>query len=76
MPIYEYSCNDCGQEFEFLLRGDEQPECPSCGQQRLTRMLSVPAAHATHAAPPCPVKNNCGMSNCCGNNCGMSEWMQ
>ncbi len=33
MPFYEYRCNDCGTEFEMLMRfseADRRPECPSC----------------------------------------------
>ncbi|MCX7428258.1 MAG: zinc ribbon domain-containing protein, partial [Planctomycetia bacterium] len=45
MPIYEYVCRDCGHQFEWLVRGEEKPSCPSCGRERLTKQLSVPAAH-------------------------------
>ena len=31
MPIYEYVCAKCRQEFEALVRGEEKPECPECG---------------------------------------------
>ena len=78
MPIYEYVCRDCGHEFEWLMRGDEKPECPSCGRTRLTKQLSVPAAHTAGATtPPCPAKEagTCGVPDCCGRNCGMGEWM-
>ena len=34
MPIYEYACKSCGHEFEELIRGNEQPACPACGQSR------------------------------------------
>jgi len=34
MPLYEYKCKDCGQEFESYRRlsdaGKEEP-CPACG---------------------------------------------
>ena len=72
MPIYEYTCQSCGQEFEELIRGDEQPACPSCGQTRVERQMSVPAAHtADSAGPTCPARNACGMSHRCGQNCGL-----
>ena len=45
MPIYEYSCPTCDHEFELLVRGSEQPTCPSCQGAKLERQLSVPAAH-------------------------------
>ena len=32
MPIYEYICRKCGNEFEVLVfNKDEKPECPECG---------------------------------------------
>jgi len=69
MPIYEYVCKQCHQEFETLVRGSEQPQCPHCGAQQLDRLLSVPAAHvAGSTAPPCgmgacPARDGGG---CCG----------
>lgn len=55
MPIYEYTCKKCQKEFEALIRGDEQPECPHCGAKSLERLLSVPAAHTSggSSGPPC-----------------------
>ena len=42
MPIYEYSCGACGHEFETLVLGKAQPECPSCQSHDLKRLLSLP----------------------------------
>jgi len=78
MPIYEYLCRDCGQEFELLVRGQETPVCPSCGHTRLTRHWSVPAAHSAGAvSPPCPARESgaCDAPRCGGNRCGMNEWL-
>jgi putative FmdB family regulatory protein len=76
MPIYEYVCRDCGHQFEWLVRGEEKPSCPSCGRERLTKQLSVPAAHTAAAASgnTCPVQESCGVPNCCGKGCGLAEW--
>jgi putative FmdB family regulatory protein len=43
MPIYEYQCKKCGNEFDYLvLGGDDAPErCPSCKGKKITRLLSV-----------------------------------
>jgi putative FmdB family regulatory protein len=46
MPIYEYSCGECKSDFELLIRGSEEPQCPTCGNRSLERQLSVPAAHS------------------------------
>lgn len=42
MPIYEYSCDSCGHEFELLIRSSETPACPTCESAELTRKLSLP----------------------------------
>ena len=79
MPIYEYRCENCGTEFEHLLRGDDKPECPSCGGERLKRQFSAHATHASSSAPGCPMTGgkaepfDCGMQNCCGGHCGLGE---
>lgn len=44
MPIYEYACEDCGHEFEALVRSDSTPECPKCQSTQLEKQLSVPGA--------------------------------
>ncbi len=75
MPIYEYACKDCGREFEELVRGQEQPTCPSCGTSRIERHMSVSAAHtAASGQPACPAREACGITNCPGGNCGMARW--
>ena len=35
MPLYEYVCQACSKQFEWLARGGETPLCPQCGEQRL-----------------------------------------
>lgn len=60
MPIFEYSCQDCGTRFEKLVRrSEDEVACPSCGKTHLRQELSVFAAHAngrsrTSGAPVCP----------------------
>ena len=72
MPIYEYTCDDCRTEFELLIRGQEKPVCPSCGRSRLTRSLSVTAAHVAGSKEPgCPAQASCGMKRCPSDGCGM-----
>jgi putative FmdB family regulatory protein len=43
MPIYEFRCSSCGEQFEAYCSLSERHEgltCPRCGQQRLERILS------------------------------------
>lgn len=46
MPIYEYTCTDCSDEFELLIRGGEKPACPSCGSANLEKRFSLPRVHS------------------------------
>jgi putative FmdB family regulatory protein len=76
MPIYEYECRGCGRQFEYLVRGEEIPICPGCGQSDLTRNFSPPAAYTGNKKDPaCPAKDSCGSPCCGGGNCGMADWM-
>jgi putative FmdB family regulatory protein len=55
MPIFEYSCQECGSRFEKLVRNAAESAgmaCPSCGAQRVRQELSVFAAHANTAPKP------------------------
>ena len=44
MPLYEYRCQACGDDFETL-RGlnekDEDVECPTCGAKKAEKLLSA-----------------------------------
>ncbi len=55
MPLYEYACDACDAEFELLVRGSEQPSCPSCRSKQLQRRISVPAAHTSSRGGGLPV---------------------
>jgi len=51
MPIHEYVCDDCCQEFEELVRGDEVAACPRCNGERATKKLSTFALARAGDAP-------------------------
>jgi len=61
MPIYEYSCSRCGNEFEALVRSGSAPDCPGCHSTELERKLSVfsTAASGPQSAAPSPC-GSCG----------------
>jgi len=61
MPIYEYACQDCGRQFETLVRSDSVPECPQCHSTQLAKQLSVFATAASGPAPmPAAAAGPCG----------------
>jgi putative FmdB family regulatory protein len=61
MPLYEYSCLECGIDFESLImkRSDiAELKCPSCGGKKLEQKVSAfasisdnGASHAANCAP-------------------------
>lgn len=63
MPIFEYTCQDCHNEFEALVRSDTVPECPVCHSVSLEKKLSV---FATSAAGPEPMPMAAGPCGSCG----------
>lgn len=40
MPLFDFRCRACGEEFEALVRAPAEPACPSCGATGLDRLLS------------------------------------
>ena len=75
MPIYEYSCESCGNKFEKLVRRTEdamESGCPSCGKKHLQQEYSTFAARA-NSSPGASEMPSCGGGMCmtpgmCGRN--------
>ncbi len=40
MPIFEYTCEKCGKEFEMLVFREEEAECPVCGAKKPKKKMS------------------------------------
>ncbi|WP_322509281.1 zinc ribbon domain-containing protein [Anaerolinea sp.] len=43
MPLYEYHCDECQEDFEKLVslsECDVNPRCPACGSLRTRRQIS------------------------------------
>jgi putative FmdB family regulatory protein len=43
MPVFEYSCRDCDEQFELLVLKTTKPACPSCGSENVEKQFSLPA---------------------------------
>jgi len=43
MPIYEYSCQNCGHKLEIMQRMSDplQTTCPACGTESLKKLISA-----------------------------------
>lgn len=75
MPIYEYQCEKCGDDFEKLVpRSDSPlPVCPACGSKRVTKQLSnFSAAVSTGKAQSCSM-GSCPAGSCAGGGCPMER---
>ena len=65
MPIYEYHCNNCSQDFEYLVFGKEDPVCPSCNKNNATRLLSA-CSFVSKGGGGETVKASASTSSCSG----------
>ena len=41
MPIFEYRCEECKEEFEELVFGSQEVDCPNCGSRSVSKKLSL-----------------------------------
>ncbi len=68
MPIYEYRCRGCGQDFEKYVAGATTVvACPACDGREITRKLSVFGLKSDGGFQP-----SAGMAGggaCCGGGC-------
>ncbi|WP_272699278.1 FmdB family zinc ribbon protein [Desulfovibrio sp. Fe33] len=52
MPIYEYTCKKCGNEFEELVLGaDTVVTCPECGSKDTEKLMSACRAKVDGGGP-------------------------
>ncbi|NLK08444.1 MAG: zinc ribbon domain-containing protein [Firmicutes bacterium] len=41
MPLREFQCKDCGENFEELVRNGTKVQCPKCKSQSLETLISA-----------------------------------
>lgn len=68
MPIYEYHCRSCGEDFETLVRASETPACAHCEGSDLEKKLSVFSSQKAEAPAPCGTCGNPGGPGSCALN--------
>lgn len=63
MPFYEYRCNNCGYEFEKMLRFSESnllPTCPHCQSTQTHKKLSTVASKGSSDSASGYTSSSCG----------------
>jgi putative FmdB family regulatory protein len=73
MPLYEYTCRECGESFERRRRFDERlaaAPCPRCGTEAEIT-LSMPGlvgagSRSLSDTPPAPPSGGCCGGGACG----------
>jgi putative FmdB family regulatory protein len=70
MPIYEFHCKGCEEDFEKLVpAGSTAPECPKCGGREVNRLLSVFASRSSGGGMMRSGPSG-SRGGCCGGGCG------
>jgi putative FmdB family regulatory protein len=41
VPLFDFRCKSCGNEFETLVRSGETPRCSACGATDLEKQLTT-----------------------------------
>jgi putative FmdB family regulatory protein len=68
MPIFEYKCDECDEEFEKLVMGSNpEIECPKCGSKKVTKKFSL--FGVSGGDKPAPSSGGSGCSSCSSSSC-------
>jgi putative FmdB family regulatory protein len=75
MPLFEYTCGDCGHSFEELIfSNDIKVSCPQCDSEKIDKQLSTFGVADNSVTPcsggSCPVPSGeappCSQGGCPG----------
>ena len=73
MPIYEYQCQKCRQQFEMLVFDlAAEIRCPDCGSKRVSKLPSLFAHKSDSGFTPSSGGSSCSgctSSSCSGCSC-------
>jgi putative FmdB family regulatory protein len=68
MPIYEYKCDECPEEFEKLVSGtNPDVSCPKCGSKKVTKKFSLFGMSGVEK--PVTSSGGSGCSSCKASSC-------
>jgi putative FmdB family regulatory protein len=67
MPIYEFHCHKCDQDFETLvMRSDDVIRCPKCDSKKVRRLMS---GFAHKSGDGKMTSSHGGCASCAGGSC-------
>ena len=69
MPIYEYRCGQCADEFELLVFRNEEPACPKCGSKELDKKMSACGFSVGNTFKAASSSGGSGCSGCSSSSC-------
>jgi|WetSurMetagenome_2_1015567.scaffolds.fasta_scaffold539536_1 putative FmdB family regulatory protein len=67
MPLYEYHCNDCGEDFDKMVRfseADRTQACPKCESQETHKKISVAASFGSFGSSLSSAGSSSSSSSC------------
>ena len=68
MPIYEFKCSNCDEEFETIVFGsDEKVSCPHCNGDNVKRLMSACGFKSSGSFTPSTGSSSC--TGCTSTNC-------
>lgn len=60
MPLFEFRCLNCSNQFETLVRQQREALCPACESQNLEKLISVFSMSTSSTQSSQPSAGGCG----------------